>query len=169
MNQLFKTIALEAYFQNQRLLYSATVAPREEFFHNMSAQLAADLGSEFHPTSDLVAEACAMNMQQKVRAHANISRGLCKGHLVIYTGSKTIKKTYRRAHAARAEANRLNAANERYSTDADKRPFAAIDEASYYLSLRAVAKTNFMSRTVFLEMEGTPYYCSPSSETYWSN
>jgi hypothetical protein len=30
-----------------------------------------------------------------------------------------------------------------------------------------VEKTNIMSRTNFWERYDTPYYCSPSSETYW--
>jgi hypothetical protein len=31
-----------------------------------------------------------------------------------------------------------------------------------------VKKINMMSGKEFLEDEDTPYYCSPSSETYWS-
>ena len=30
-----------------------------------------------------------------------------------------------------------------------------------------VAKTNIMSQQIFYERYDTPYYCSPSSETYW--
>ena len=30
-----------------------------------------------------------------------------------------------------------------------------------------VAKTNMMSQQTFYERYDTPYYCSPSSETYW--
>lgn len=31
-----------------------------------------------------------------------------------------------------------------------------------------VARTNMMSGSEFKERYDTPYYCSPSSETYWS-
>jgi len=31
-----------------------------------------------------------------------------------------------------------------------------------------VERTNFMSGKTFLEEPDRPYYCSPSSETYWS-
>lgn len=31
-----------------------------------------------------------------------------------------------------------------------------------------VERTNFMSGKTFLEEADRPYYCSPSSETYWS-
>jgi len=31
-----------------------------------------------------------------------------------------------------------------------------------------VTRTNMMSGTEFQERYDTPYYCSPSSETYWS-
>ena len=31
-----------------------------------------------------------------------------------------------------------------------------------------VQKTNLMSKALFWESTLTPYYCSPSSETYWS-
>jgi hypothetical protein len=33
---------------------------------------------------------------------------------------------------------------------------------------RMVRKVNLMSQKPFMEEEGTPYYLSPSSETYWS-
>jgi hypothetical protein len=34
---------------------------------------------------------------------------------------------------------------------------------------KVAVRTNLMSRKEFIEAEGTPYYCSPSSETYWSS
>lgn len=34
---------------------------------------------------------------------------------------------------------------------------------------RLVTKTNFMTGKEFQEQADTPYYCSPSSETYWSS
>lgn len=32
-----------------------------------------------------------------------------------------------------------------------------------------VERVNFMNGQKFLERRDTPYYCSPSSETYWSS
>ena len=32
-----------------------------------------------------------------------------------------------------------------------------------------VERTNFMTGKKFMEPRNTPYYCSPSSETYWSS
>lgn len=34
--------------------------------------------------------------------------------------------------------------------------------------VKMVEKTNLMSGEKFMERSDTPYYCSPSSETYWS-
>ena len=34
---------------------------------------------------------------------------------------------------------------------------------------KVAVRTNLMSRKEFLEAEDTPYYASPSSETYWSS
>ena len=34
---------------------------------------------------------------------------------------------------------------------------------------KTVVRTNFMSGKEFTESVNTPYYCSPSSETYWSS
>lgn len=34
--------------------------------------------------------------------------------------------------------------------------------------VKMVEKTNIMSGEKFMERSDTPYYCSPSSETYWS-
>lgn len=34
--------------------------------------------------------------------------------------------------------------------------------------VKMVEKTNLMTGEKFMERSDTPYYCSPSSETYWS-
>lgn len=34
--------------------------------------------------------------------------------------------------------------------------------------VKMVEKTNLMTGQKFMEAEDTPYYCSPSSETYWA-
>jgi hypothetical protein len=44
-----------------------------------------------------------------------------------------------------------------------------IEPMSGYLALnRTVTRKNFMTGEEFQEDVNTPYYCSPSSETYWS-
>ncbi len=45
-----------------------------------------------------------------------------------------------------------------------------IAERDYYAKNieRMVERTNMMSGKKFMESINTPYYCSPSSETYWS-
>ena len=45
-----------------------------------------------------------------------------------------------------------------------------IAEAGYFhKSLeKSVVKKNMMNGKEFVEKVNTPYYCSPSSETYWS-
>jgi hypothetical protein len=35
--------------------------------------------------------------------------------------------------------------------------------------VKMVERTNLMSGKKFMEAEDTPYFCSPASETYWSN
>lgn len=46
--------------------------------------------------------------------------------------------------------------------------FAYSSVSDYVKSAKLVVRFNMMSGRPFLEAEGTPYYCSPSSETYWS-
>ena len=48
------------------------------------------------------------------------------------------------------------------------RKHLAIEHALMLGSTTMVEKTNMMTGKKFLERENTPYYCSPSSESYWS-
>ena len=46
---------------------------------------------------------------------------------------------------------------------------AVTDYENFYYNIeRIVQKSNLMSGTPIFERINTPYYCSPSSETYWS-
>lgn len=47
----------------------------------------------------------------------------------------------------------------------------AVAELTTYRTLieKMVKRVNLMSGKEFWESVNTPYYCSPSSETYWSN
>lgn len=47
--------------------------------------------------------------------------------------------------------------------------FPTLGDAERALKACPVLRTNIMSRQEFWESAGTPYYCSPSSETYWSS
>ena len=48
--------------------------------------------------------------------------------------------------------------------------YAIAEENHYYDKVeKQVKKTNLMSGQEFYESVNTPYYCSPSSETYWSS
>lgn len=49
-----------------------------------------------------------------------------------------------------------------------KRKYQARAHAFELGSTTMVERTNMMTGKKFLEAENTPYYCSPSSETYWS-
>jgi hypothetical protein len=49
-----------------------------------------------------------------------------------------------------------------------KRKYQANAHAFYLGQNTMVERTNMMTGKKFLEAENTPYYCSPSSESYWS-
>jgi hypothetical protein len=46
--------------------------------------------------------------------------------------------------------------------------FRLLKDADAELRARPVVRRNIMSGKEFTERADTPYYCSPSSETYWS-
>ena len=52
--------------------------------------------------------------------------------------------------------------------DTFKRKYQANAHAFYLGQTTMVERTNMMTGKKFLEAENTPYYCSPSSESYWS-
>jgi nitrate reductase cytochrome c-type subunit len=56
--------------------------------------------------------------------------------------------------------------NELVNAHARKRDAKA--EAAYLAANTYVERTNLMTGEKFMESVDTPYYCSPSSETYWS-
>lgn len=65
------------------------------------------------------------------------------GFQVIDTKDGTVKDTFKRKYQARAHA--------------------------FYLGQNTfVERTNLMTGKTFKESVDTPYYCSPSSESYWS-
>ena len=66
--------------------------------------------------------------------------------------------------AAKSHMSRLVKAG-KYTAD----QLAVTDYDNFHDNIeRIVQKTNLMSGKPFFERINTPYYCSPSSETYWS-
>jgi hypothetical protein len=47
-------------------------------------------------------------------------------------------------------------------------PFKTLREADQFVRAFPVKRRNLMSKVEFYETADTPYYCSPSSESYWS-
>ena len=72
--------------------------------------------------------------------------------------------------AARAALTRFSKKNAMACPKSDPTPKYAIAEREYYAKNieRMVERTNMMNGKKFMESINTPYYCSPSSETYWS-
>ena len=68
--------------------------------------------------------------------------------------------------AARAALTRFTKKNDTTPAESGY----GIAESEYYGKNieRMVERTNIMNGKKFMESINTPYYCSPSSETYWS-
>ena len=84
---------------------------------------------------------------------------------------QTTANSYKTMPAARAALTRICKAEDLMPTDPNYAQFRyAIAEAEYFHSKieKQVKKKNMMNGEEFFETANTPYYCSPSSETYWS-
>jgi len=82
------------------------------------------------------------------------------------------RQSYKTMAAAKAGLTRIAKAEGLLKTDpnhADYRYAIADAEMFHKLIEKQVKKTSYMDETkTFMEPVNTPYYCSPSSETYWS-
>ena len=82
------------------------------------------------------------------------------------------RKSYKTMAAAKAALTRICKAEGLLPMDPNYAEYRyAIAEADYFHSMieMQVEKTSLMDKTKkFVEPINTPYYCSPSSETYWS-
>lgn len=85
------------------------------------------------------------------------------------------KRSYKSLAAAKAAVTRaskqyFNLAGENYSIQEDPQFLYGIAESGYYSNNleKMVEKVNLMTGKKYMESVNTPYYCSPSSETYWS-
>lgn len=87
------------------------------------------------------------------------------------------KRSYKSMAAAKAAVTRASneycksaIANDTYTLKSDPQFIYGVAESEHYHAKleRQVERTNLMSGEKFMESVNTPYYCSPSSETYWS-
>ena len=97
---------------------------------------------------------------------------------VIYHNETTkllggASKSYKTMGAAKAAISRLrkNVPVSDLNTDNDPLFVYAIAEINYFYKHieHTVERVNLMSGKTFRESVNTPYHCSPSSESYWSN
>ncbi len=103
------------------------------------------------------------------------------GYLIYENDStRIVGKIYKTMSSAKAALTRMSKANfndklnqpKYHPVHSTEDPIFthAIAEANHYKKNieKQVQKTNIMTGEKFMESVNTPYYCSPSSETYWS-
>ena len=88
------------------------------------------------------------------------------------------KRSYKSMAAAKAAVTRASKVywkdcarnNTEYQINLDPQFIYGVAESEHYYAKleRQVERVNLMSGEKFMESVNTPYYCSPSSETYWS-
>tara|TARA_B100001287_G_scaffold207590_1_gene176606 strand:- start:2065 stop:2391 length:327 start_codon:yes stop_codon:yes gene_type:complete len=81
------------------------------------------------------------------------------------------RQSYKTMSAAKAGLTRIIKAENLLPSDPNYGEFRYAIAASAFFHQnieKSVEKTNMMSGKKFMERVNTPYYCSPSSETYWS-
>jgi hypothetical protein len=81
-------------------------------------------------------------------------------------------KSYKTIGAAKAAISRLRKTVPVSDLNTDRDPlfvYAIAEINEFYTNIeKTVERTNLMSGKTFRESVNTPYYCSPSSESYWS-
>ncbi|MBR19798.1 MAG: hypothetical protein CMA64_06595 [Euryarchaeota archaeon] len=81
------------------------------------------------------------------------------------------RQSYKTMSSAKAALTRICKASGLLPTDVNYPEFrlAICETQKFHRDIeKSVKKTNMMSGKEFVEKVNTPYYCSPSSETYWS-
>jgi hypothetical protein len=82
-------------------------------------------------------------------------------------------KSYKTMGAAKAAISRLRKTVPITELNTERDPLFvyAIAEINYFYKTidQTVERVNLMSGKTFRESVNTPYHCSPSSESYWSN
>tara|TARA_B100000902_G_scaffold104008_1_gene106232 strand:+ start:73 stop:399 length:327 start_codon:yes stop_codon:yes gene_type:complete len=82
------------------------------------------------------------------------------------------RQSYKTLSAAKAGLTRILKAENLPCTDPNYGEFRYAIAASAFFHQnieKQVKKTNMMTGKEFMEPANRPYYCSPSSETYWSS
>ena len=89
---------------------------------------------------------------------------------VIYNRETTrLLDTGKEMYASMAAAKGALTRYENDHPDFDRTEYDIADRKVFLDSIEMwVEKTNLMSGEKFMERVNTPYFCSPSSETYWS-
>ena len=83
------------------------------------------------------------------------------------------RKSYATMSAAKAALtkmtnwHRYHTINDMQNSPQFRYAIAEVDHFHTFIE-KSVTKKNMMSGKEFVEKVNTPYYCSPSSETYWS-
>ena len=88
----------------------------------------------------------------------------------IFGGQSKSYKTFGAAKAAVTRMRKKMPAAD-VGTERDPEFFYCIAETNHFFKHieKTVERTNMMSGKTFRERVNTPYHCSPSSESYWSN
>lgn len=96
---------------------------------------------------------------------------------VIYNNETTkilggASKSYKTLAAAKSAISRLRKTVPVTDLNTDRDPlfvYAIAEINEFYKNIeQTVERTNLMTGKTFRESVNTPYYCSPSSESYWS-
>jgi hypothetical protein len=83
-------------------------------------------------------------------------------YIIYNIATSRIEDTYNNATVAKRQTTRLN-------NKAGEVKFAFTDGVTYYANIEQfVEKINLMTGLPFKESVNTSFFCSPSSETYWS-
>jgi hypothetical protein len=97
---------------------------------------------------------------------------------VIYNNETTkllggSSKSYKTLAAAKSAISRLRKTVPVADLNTDRDPlfvYAIAEINHFYQNIeQTVERVNLMSGKTFRESVNTPYHCSPSSESYWSN
>lgn len=120
-----------------------------------------------HAVADAVHAAGAVQEHKELMARYGAQ---ARGFIIHYSTSKVqptgVKCHYVSKGAAERAVAKLNA--RRGGSMFPSTMFTVTEAREYYRSMRLVVQKNIQGGKLFLEREDTPYYCSPSSETYHS-
>ena len=92
-----------------------------------------------------------------------------RGWLIHYSSSKVIPTDGKTHYVSQGAAERAVAKRNAKRRQSAEAVFTCTEARKYYATMKLVVRRNVMGGRAFLEREDTPYYCSPSSETYWQS